>query len=214
MTKTPFSKIPRIESLHHRLKTAKDPEGKPLPILDELMVLLEDPPPDAGDRWQAGADLCAAHGIATSRMSVWRFYRAHVVEWRRENAPPLGKVSEESTTRLLEQARHLAAVRAVESLHAPNLSPSILVGIVQNENRRQQLLLAREKFNEHLETKRGIEQREIYRAIDNETRDRVLYPFQLESYRKEFELLLQMVSSEKKSTPADAPTAVPPDTAA
>ncbi len=52
-------KIPRQDSLHHRLKTAKDPDGQPLSLLDELMVFLEDPPPDVGDRWQAGADLCA-----------------------------------------------------------------------------------------------------------------------------------------------------------
>ena len=147
--------VPRIKSLHHRLKTAKGPDGEPLPLLDELMVFLEDPPPDCGDRWQAGADFCAAHGITVSRMAVWRFYRGHMLEWRREQAAPLSKVSEKSTSELLEQARHLVALRAVESLQHPCLPPHVLVGLVQNENRRQEILLAREKFNDQLETKRA-----------------------------------------------------------
>ncbi len=66
-------KVPRIESLHHRLTNAKDADGQPLALLDELMVVLEDPPSGVGDRWQAGADWCAAQGIATSRVAVWSF---------------------------------------------------------------------------------------------------------------------------------------------
>ena len=88
--------IPRIESLHHRLKNAKDASGQPVALLDELMVFLEDPPPDVGDRWQAGAELCAAQGVPTSRMSVWRFYRTHILEWRLEQAPPGSEASEKS----------------------------------------------------------------------------------------------------------------------
>jgi len=61
-----MTSTPRLESLHHRLKTAKAPDGQPFPLLDELMVFLEDPPPGTPDRWQAGADLCADHGIPTS----------------------------------------------------------------------------------------------------------------------------------------------------
>lgn len=84
----PRLKIPRIESLDHRLRHARDPDGQPVPLRDELLFFLDDPPPGTGDRWQAGADLCRTHGIATSRMSVWRFYRAHILPWRRDQAPP------------------------------------------------------------------------------------------------------------------------------
>ena len=150
MNQSTFPSVPRKESLHHRLKTAKDANGKPLLLLDELMVLLEDPPPDVGDRWLAGVAFCAGHGIETSRPSVWRFYHAHVVLWRYENAPKVGQVSEiESTTRA-DEARHLLTLRAIESLHHPHLPPQVLVGLVHNENRRLELQLARDKFNEQL----------------------------------------------------------------
>jgi hypothetical protein len=155
------------------------------------MVLLEDPPPGMADRWQAGAELCAEHGIPTSRMSVWRFYRAHILEWRREHAPPLAPVPEESTSQLLDRARHLVALRALESLHDPHLPPLVLVGLVQNENRRQELQLARDKFDNQLEIRRQLEDREHFQAIDDEARDRALYPLQLKSYRHYFETLIK-----------------------
>jgi len=82
-TKTPPA-VPRITTLQHRLQHAKDPEGNPIPLLDELLFFLDDPPPGTRDRWQDGADLCQKHGISTSRMAVWRFYRAHILQWRRE----------------------------------------------------------------------------------------------------------------------------------
>jgi len=84
MNNNSFPIIPRLKSLHYRLKTAKGPDGEPLSLLDELMVFLEDPLSRTGDRWQVGAELCAARGVPTSRVSVWRFYRAHFHQWRRE----------------------------------------------------------------------------------------------------------------------------------
>ena len=71
-------RTPRLNSLEHRLRHAKDADGKPMPLVDGLLCFLNDPPPGTGDRWQKGADLCANHGIKASRMAVWRFYRAHI----------------------------------------------------------------------------------------------------------------------------------------
>ena len=164
--------VPRIESLHHRLQTAKGPDGEPLGLLDDLMVFLEDPPPDSGDRWKAGVELCAEHGIVTSRAAVWRFYREHVVQWRLENAPSLGKVPEAGDTRLAEQARQLLSLRAVENLRHPHLPPRVLIGLVQSENRRQELQLARDKFDEQLFLRERENERQRLKVIENERHDR------------------------------------------
>src|ERR1700761_4554553 len=80
-------KIPRLDSLLHQLLHAKDADGQPIPLLDELFFFLDDPPLGTADRWQKGADLCQSHGIETSRMSVWRLYRTHILQWRREQNP-------------------------------------------------------------------------------------------------------------------------------
>jgi hypothetical protein len=69
-------KIPWLTSLLHQLRHARDANGQPIPLLDKLLVFLDDPPPGTSDRWQDGANLYATHGIKTSRISVWRFYRA------------------------------------------------------------------------------------------------------------------------------------------
>ena len=78
-TATPL-KVFRLDSLHHRLLHAKDAGGQPIPLLDELLFFLDDPPPGTRDRWQEGANLCRQHGIKTSRMAVWRFYHAHLLQ--------------------------------------------------------------------------------------------------------------------------------------
>lgn len=69
------AQMPRINSLMHRVLYAKDAERRPIALLDQLLDFVEDPPAGITDRWQAGADLCAQHGIRTSRMSIWRLYR-------------------------------------------------------------------------------------------------------------------------------------------
>ena len=193
-------KVPRLVSLLHRLQHAKDPDGRPIPLLDELLFFLDDPPPGTTDRWQAGADLCATHGIATSRMSVWRFYRAHILPWRREQnpAPPAPPPSPEQTAALHEQARHLAAQRTLEILHDPRLSPGHLIGLIQNDNHRQQIQLARDQFNDRLEVRRNRERREHYQRIDDEIRDEILIPGQMEFLRKH---LGSLVSVPPHTTP-------------
>ena len=191
--------VPRIESLHHRLLNAKTSTGEPTELLDELMIFLEDPPPETGDRWQAGADFCSGHGIETSRMAVWRFYRAHVVQWRRANATPVTEVAPETTKLLLNQGRHLVAVRALESLHDPRLSPAALVGLIQGENRRQQIQLARDKFNEQLETKRTLDHRERVRQINQAAHDKAMIPYLTDPNRLLIEKLAKIYAASENA---------------
>jgi hypothetical protein len=40
-------KVPRVDSLQHRLQHAKDADGQPIPLLDELLFFLDAPPPGA-----------------------------------------------------------------------------------------------------------------------------------------------------------------------
>jgi hypothetical protein len=40
-------KVLRLDSLQHRLQHAKDADGQPIPLLDELLSFLDDPPPGA-----------------------------------------------------------------------------------------------------------------------------------------------------------------------
>jgi hypothetical protein len=178
-------KVPRLDSLLHQLQHAKDADGQPIPLLNELLFFLDDPPPGTGDRWQKGADLCQSHGIVTSRMSVWRFYRAHILQWRREQnpAPPASPPGPEETARLHDQARYLAAQRVIEILNDPHLSPGHLVGLIQNDNHRQQIQLARDQFNDSLAARRRIEERQHFRRIDEQIRDQLLSPAQMEFYR-------------------------------
>jgi len=210
-TSSSLSKIPRIESLHHRLKSAKGPEREPRPVLDELMVFLEDPPAEVRDRWQAGADFCEAQGFPTSRMAVWRLYRAHVLAWRREQAPEVDEISETSTAELLEQARHLVALRAVESLQHPCLPPHVLVGLVQNENRRQEILLARDKFNDQIEVRHMAEHRLYVQRADQEAYEqaRARFPVQPMAYPGMVEAIQQAAAIEKEAR-ANRPAPVAP----
>ena len=184
-------KIPRLDSLLHRLQHAKDADGQPIPLLDELLFVLDDPPPGTADRWQKGADLCETYGIATSRMAVWRLYRSHILQWRREQnpAPPASLATPEETARLHDQARHLAAQRALEILHDPRLSPGHLIGLIQNDNHRQQIQLTREELTHRFKTHRRKEQREHLKRVEHEIRDKLLFPAQMDTYRKIFNTL-------------------------
>ena len=179
-------RIPRVDSLLHRLQHAKDADGQPIPLHDELLFFLDDPPPDTGARWQKGAALCESHGIKTSRMSVYRFFRAHILEWRRAQAPapPAQPPDPEETARLHDQARHLAAQRLLDALSDPGLSPGHLVGLIQNDNHRQQIQLARDQFNERIAERRRLEQRQHFQKIDDRARDQALDRVQMESLRK------------------------------
>ena len=194
----PPLKVPRLESLLHRLQHAKDADGRPIPLLDELLFFLDDPPPGTGDRWQEGADLCASRGIPTSRMSVWRLYRAQILQWRREQIPaPSGPPPDpQEIARLHDQVRHLAAQRALETLHDPRLSPGHLIGLLQNDNHRQQIQLARDQFNDRVKVRERLELRERFQRMDDAARDKHLIPAQMKSYRQLLEAML----------------AIPPDT--
>ncbi len=185
-------KVPRLDSLHHRLQRAKDPDGQPIPLLDELLFFLDDPPPGTRDRWQDGAELCATHRIKTSRMSVWRFYRAHILQWRRDQnpAPPPRPPTCKQTARLLDQARHLAAQRALETINDPHLSPGHLIGFLQNDNHRQKLQLARDQFNDRVNVRQRHEQRDYYQRLEKNAREEASIPVQLDSMRKLFTAFL------------------------
>ena len=89
-------------------------------------------------------------------MSVWRLYRAHILQWRREQnpAPPAPPPTPEETALLHEQARHLAAQRALEALNDPRLSPGHLIGLLENDNHRRQIQLARDQFDHRLLVRR------------------------------------------------------------
>jgi hypothetical protein len=188
----PPLKVPPLASLQHRIEHAKDANGQLIPLRDELLFFLDDPPPGTHDRWQAGADLCQGHGISTSRMSVWRYYRAHILAWRRQQlpAPPVETPSPEETARLHDQARHLAAQRVLETLNDPRLSPTHLIGLIQNDNHRQHIQLRRDQFNDRLNVRRGQEQRDHYQRLDNQVRNERLIPALMQFYRTVLSTLL------------------------
>ena len=179
-------KVPRLESLEHRLQHARDADGRPIPLLDELLFFLDDPPPGTRDRWQQGADLCQQHGIKTSRMSVWRFYRAHILQWRREQnpPPPAPPPDPEETERLYDQARHLAAQRLLEILNDPRLSPGHLIGLIQNDNHRRKVQLARDQFNDRLALRQRLDHQRHFKRIEDDIRDEQLLPAQMKFLRK------------------------------
>jgi hypothetical protein len=154
-THSPFPKIHRTNSLHHKLRTAKDAKGNPTPLIDELLFFLDYPPDDIGDRWQKGADLCASYGIETSRMSVYRFHRANILQWRREQNPP-PPADPVETKRMQEQAEHLAAQRVLDALSDPDLSPGHLICLLQSENHRRRLQLDQAKLQDALNIRKEI----------------------------------------------------------
>ena len=160
---------------------------------------LEVPPEGTRDRWQKGADLCAGHGIQISRMSVWRFYHANILEWRRAQAPPLPiqPPKPEETAALHEMTRHFAAQRTLDFLRDPALSPGHLVGLIQNDNNRQQIQLGRDKFNEHLKVRKMKDDRRVYRGLEAAIREKHLFEYQLTATRKTFALLLNAYSKDE-----------------
>jgi hypothetical protein len=195
-------RVPRLRSLAHRLLHLKDANGQPIPLHDELLFFLEIPPEGTRDRWQKGADLCAGHGIQTSRMAVWRFYHANILEWRRAQAPPLPiqPPKPEETAALHEMARHFAAQRTLDFLRDPALSPGHLVGLIQNDNHRQKIQLGRDQFNERLTVRRMNDSRRLYKSIEASIRDKHLFEYQLKSVRKSFSILLNACSKSDQAS--------------
>jgi hypothetical protein len=150
--RAPAARVPRLHSLEHRLEHARDANGQPIALRDELLFLLDDPPANTVDRWQAGADLCARHGIQTSRVAVWRYFRANILPWRRgQNPPPPAAAPDPREIEGLHaRARLLLAQRLVDVLGDPGLSPGHLVALIQNDNVREKIELARARFQDRV----------------------------------------------------------------
>jgi hypothetical protein len=208
-THSPFPKIHRTNSLHHKLRTAKDADGNHIPLLDELLFFLDYPPDDIGDRWQKGADLCAAHGIKTSRMSVYRFHRANILHWRREQNPP-PPADPIETKRMQEQAEHLAAQRVLDALSDPDLSPGHLICLLQSETHRRRLQLDQAKLQDAINIRRE--------TIFHEARRKEELRLDREKSAIEFNLLAQKLARPAaderpmfKITPKPAPPKTPSD---
>jgi hypothetical protein len=197
--------VPRLASLQHRLERARDADGQPL--RDELLFFLDDPPQGTCDRWQEGADLCAAHGIKTSRMAVWRFYHANILQWRSDQqpAPPAAPPDPAETARLHAEARHLAARRALEILHDPGLSPGHIIGLIQNDNLRQRVQLARDQFDDRIKVRHDQAIHQLRRSIENNISER--------HHAKARMKFLQRYLKDKPAPPDKASPGMPPHTA-
>jgi hypothetical protein len=141
--KQPSQKVPRLNSLLHRLQHA--PGQGDESCLDQLMIFLHDPPDDITDRWKAGAEMCAAWGITCSGTSVWRLYCTHTIVWRIRLALEADVDSAEKPEVLEEKAAHMMAARTYEILANPNSSASDLVGLARIEFRKKALEFARQK---------------------------------------------------------------------
>jgi hypothetical protein len=102
-------KVPRLNSLFHRLQHTPGPDDDP--HLDQLMTFLDDPPLEVRDRWKAGASLCAGWGISTTGTSVWRLYRSYSDQWHARRAPQESGVSAEAGIASRIPIRHTRLTR-------------------------------------------------------------------------------------------------------
>jgi hypothetical protein len=149
--------IPRLNSLLHRLQQTPAPKDEE-PYLDQLMIFLDEPPPDVRNRWEEGAAKCAAWGIATTDTSVWRLYRTYMVEWRARLALQVDDVASLPPEVLRQKAAHLNELRTCEMLASPNTPPLVLLGLSRIQLRERVLELARQKLetNQQDQTERAI----------------------------------------------------------
>jgi hypothetical protein len=115
------------------------------------MMFLDDPPPDAGDRWKKGAEMCAAWGISTSDTAVYRLFRAHAAEWRAGLALRADTLGDATIEGLEEKTARLVSLRVFEVLANPASAPTTLVNLARVE-------LARQK---HLDGRRGDTERAL-----------------------------------------------------
>jgi hypothetical protein len=158
-TKPATNIVPRLGSLFHRLQLASRSKELPQPYLDQLMVFLEDPPPDVRDRWKEGTSMCDAWGVPTTGSSVYRLYQAYFLEWRLRLACEADSAVTGSPESLKEKAERMISLRTYETLADPQLAPSCLVGLARIEIRKKALEFARQK---HRDNRR----RKIERALD------------------------------------------------
>ena len=138
--------VPRLDSLLHRLQHAPGAEDDS--YFDQLMIFLDDPPADVCDRWKEGAKMCGDWGIPCSGASVWRLYRAHVLEWRLRCAQEAGASLGETPETLQNKTAQFVSLRTLEVLANPHTAPACLVNLARIELRKQALELARLKHQD------------------------------------------------------------------
>jgi hypothetical protein len=138
--------VPRLDSLLHRLQHAPGAEDQP--YLDQLMIFLDDPPPDVGDRWKEGARMCSDWGIPCTGASVWRLYRSYALEWRLRLAQEAGSTVGETPESLTEKTAQMVTLRTFEVLANPQSPPACLVGLARIELRKKALEFARQKHQD------------------------------------------------------------------
>jgi hypothetical protein len=142
-SKSTSSPVPRLNSLLHRLQKA--PGQKDESYLDQLMIFLDNPPAKGVNRWQKGAEMCAAWDVSTSDTAVCRLFRSYALEWRSRIAieASLGDAEKKEVE---EKATKMLALRIYEILSDPEASPDSLVNLALLDVRRQALELARQKY--------------------------------------------------------------------
>jgi hypothetical protein len=128
-------KVPRLNSLLHRLQQTPGPEDEP--YLDQLMMFLDEPPPSVRDRWKEGAAMCAAWGITCSSTAVYRLYRSHANAWRTDFALRSESLSDEVLRKLENKTARLITLRVCEMLDDPASAPSTLVALARLDLARQ-----------------------------------------------------------------------------
>ena len=149
-TKSPSSPVPRLNSLLHRLQKA--PGQKDESYLDQLMIFLDNPPANSGDRWIKGAEMCAAWGVPTSDTAVYRLFRSYALEWRSRIAFEASSGATEKFEMVEERAAKMLALRVHEILTDPQASPYSLVNLALLDVRKQALELARQKYADSRQT--------------------------------------------------------------
>jgi len=153
--------VPRVNSLLHRLQKA--PGQKDESHLDELMIFLDSSP--TGNRWEKGAEMCAAWGVPTSGASVWRLFRSYAVAWRSRIAAETGLDAAEETTDIEKKAARMLALRIREILADPQASAGSLVNLALLDIRRQALELARQKYADSRHTQFELAMLDLEREV-------------------------------------------------
>jgi len=125
---------PRLNSLRDRLEKKPGPQDEP--YLDQLMMFLDHPPQDVGDRWKAGAEMCAQWGVATSGTSVWQLYLSYLFEWRIRAV--LGEeLKDASLHDLRVHFARLVALRGCELLSNPETPAKVVIKLARIEQRKK-----------------------------------------------------------------------------
>ncbi len=149
-SKSTSSPVPRLNSLLHRLQKA--PGQKDESYLDQLMIFLDNPPAQSGDRWVKGAEMCAAWGITCSHTSVYRLFRSYAAHWRARVALDVPDDEELKPELLEEKASQLVSQRSCEILSDPEATPQALISLARLDLRKKTLEFARKKHEDSQRT--------------------------------------------------------------